>query len=65
MQSANWGDGTMGKVFQKAVYQGYTDDTFTALLPVAGSQGMAGPTMHAEVGDKITLVFMVTPSFIT
>ena len=49
----------MGKVFLKAIYQGYTDDTFTELTPQPGAQGMAGPTMHGEVGDLITVVFMV------
>lgn len=61
LQIASWATpDTMGKKFMKAVYRGYSDENFTSLLPGSPSQGMAGPTIHAEVGDKITVVFKVT-----
>lgn len=59
-QAAQWGEGTMGSTFMKAIYREYTDDTFTKRKPqMQASDGMAGPTIIAEVGDLITVVFRV------
>lgn len=50
----------MGSTFLKAVYREYTDDTFTERKPqLHASDGLAGPTLMAEVGDLITVVFKV------
>ena len=50
----------MGSTFLKAVYREYTDDTFTTRVPQKqASDGLAGPTIMAEVGDLITIVFQV------
>lgn len=50
----------MGSTFLKAVYREYTDDTFTTRVPQKqASDGLAGPTIIAEVGDLITVVFQV------
>ena len=50
----------LGSTFRKAIYREYTDGTFAHLKPRAESQaylGLAGPIMHAEVGDTIKVVF--------
>ncbi len=50
----------LGWTFQKAIYREYTDATFAHLVPVAPSEryhGMTGPTIHAEVGDTVVIVF--------
>ena len=50
----------MGSTFLKAIYREYTDDTFTERkTQLHPSDGMAGPTLFAEVGDLITVVFKV------
>ena len=52
--------GQLGYVYHKLEYRGYTNATFTRLLPrVAGDRylGILGPVMRAEVGDTITVVF--------
>ena len=60
LQSAQWGEGTMGSTFLKAIYREYTDDTFMERKPqLQASNGLAGPTLFAEVGDLITVVFQV------
>ena len=61
MQAAGWGDGTMGSKFLKAVFREFTDEEFTTQAKQANpSDGMAGPTLRGEVGDVITVVFMVS-----
>ena len=50
----------IGRVYEKAVYREYTDDTFTKLKPVSDKWihlGILGPAIHAEVGDTIKVVF--------
>lgn len=50
----------IGKVYLKALYREYTDDTFTKLKPVPSQWkhlGVLGPAIHAEVGDTIKVVF--------
>jgi hephaestin len=50
----------IGRKYLKAVYREYTDASFTTLKPqdpAEQSLGIMGPTIHAEVGDTITVVF--------
>jgi FtsP/CotA-like multicopper oxidase with cupredoxin domain len=50
----------IGKVYKKAIYREYTDDTFTKLKPRPGKwehAGILGPIIRAEVGDLIKVVF--------
>lgn len=59
-QAAAWGDGTMGHTFLKAAYREFTDDTFATRAEQRNpSDGIAGPTLRGEVGDVITVVFLV------
>ena len=50
----------IGKVYRKAIYREYTDETFTKLKPRPADQeylGMLGPVIRAEVGDTLKVVF--------
>jgi FtsP/CotA-like multicopper oxidase with cupredoxin domain len=50
----------IGKVYRKAVYREYTDETFTHLKPRAPEwehMGILGPVIRAEVGDAIKVYF--------
>jgi FtsP/CotA-like multicopper oxidase with cupredoxin domain len=50
----------IGRKYLKAVYREYADSSFSTLAPRSSSEkhlGMLGPTIHAEVGDTITVVF--------
>src|SRR5690242_21541854 len=50
----------IGKVFKKALYREYTDETFTQLKPRPAQWehlGYLGPLIRAEVGDTIRIVF--------
>jgi FtsP/CotA-like multicopper oxidase with cupredoxin domain len=50
----------LGWIYHKAVYRSYTDGTFTTLLPIPTGdryRGLTGPTIHAEVGDTVIIVF--------
>lgn len=50
----------VGTVYRKCLYQGYTDKTFATQQPRPASQaymGDLGPTIHAEVGDTIKVVY--------
>jgi FtsP/CotA-like multicopper oxidase with cupredoxin domain len=50
----------IGKVYRKAIYREYTDETFTKLKPRTPDQeylGMLGPVLRAEVGDTLRVVF--------
>jgi manganese oxidase len=50
----------IGRVYKKAIYREYTDETFKTLKPRAPEgqyHGLVGPIMHAEVGDTIKVVF--------
>eukprot|EP01134_Creolimax_fragrantissima_P003242 CFRG3242T1 len=51
------GDGFIGKTYMKAVFRGYTDDTYTTPIPVTDTNGFMGPVIKAEVGDSIVVVF--------
>ena len=60
---ANWvtpTDHRAGKVFKKALYRAYTDDSFTTLKSRSADWehlGNLGPLIRAEVGDTIKVVF--------
>ena len=50
----------IGKVYRKAIYREYTEDSFTKLKPRAPEwehAGILGPILRAEVGDTIRVVF--------
>jgi FtsP/CotA-like multicopper oxidase with cupredoxin domain len=50
----------IGKVYRKAIYREYTDETFTTLKPKPPEwqhTGILGPVLRAEVGDTIRVVF--------
>jgi hephaestin len=50
----------IGKVYRKAVYREYTDESFTQLKPRAPEwehAGILGPIIRAEVGDTIHVLF--------
>ncbi len=52
--------GRIGSTYVKALYRGYTDASFSRpALPPADERahGLLGPTIRAEVGDKIKVVF--------
>jgi hephaestin len=54
------GSNHIGHVYRKAIYQEYTDATFTTRKPRAPQDaylGLLGPTLRAEVGDTIKVVF--------
>ena len=50
--------GSLGTTWQKALYRGYTDASFTTLSPQPPWQGINGPTLRAEVGDMIEVLFV-------
>ncbi|KAF4075782.1 hypothetical protein AMELA_G00222750 [Ameiurus melas] len=45
----------IGNVYKKAVYERYTDRTFTSEIPKQKWLGFLGPVIHAEVGDDIVV----------
>jgi manganese oxidase len=50
----------IGRVYWKAIYREYTDETFTTLKPRPAEWehlGMMGPVLRGEVGDTIRVVF--------
>ncbi len=50
----------IGNVYKKAVYQEYTDESFTTLKPRPPEWehlGILGPLLRAEVGDTIRIVY--------
>ena len=54
------GKAQLGWRYHKAIYREYTDVTFTKLLPISPGEryrGLAGPAIHAEVGDTVVIVF--------
>lgn len=48
---------TIGTTYAKAIYNAYTDATFAHRIPRAPWQGILGPTIRAEVGDTIVVLF--------
>ena len=56
----------IGKVYKKAIYNEYTDASFTTLKPRPPQWehlGILGPLVRAEVGDTIKVVFRNNASF--
>jgi FtsP/CotA-like multicopper oxidase with cupredoxin domain len=54
------GKDRIGSVYRKAIYQEYTDGTFTTLKPRPAAWahlGMMGPLIRAEVGDTVVVHF--------
>ncbi|KAG5187278.1 putative multicopper oxidase [Tribonema minus] len=49
--------GTVGRVYKKAIYREYTDETFTVAKPSPAWQGFLGPAIRAEVGDSLEVLF--------
>lgn len=50
----------IGTVYRKAIYREYTDATFSQLKPRPAewaTAGILGPTLRAEVGDTIKIIF--------
>lgn len=50
----------IGRVYKKAIYREYTDETFTVLKQRSAEGaylGLLGPVLRAEVGDTIKVVF--------
>jgi len=44
--------------YLKALYRGYTDDTFTTYSEQPAWQGTQGPTIRSEVGDLVEIMFV-------
>lgn len=44
--------------WEKALYRGYTDSSFTELSAQPSFQGIQGPTIRSEVGDLIEIMFV-------
>ncbi|HEU5059194.1 MAG TPA: multicopper oxidase domain-containing protein [Kofleriaceae bacterium] len=54
------GDVRIGTRYQKSLYRAYTDESFTIpvdVTPESRHLGALGPTLYAEVGDTIEVVF--------
>ncbi|MCJ1300983.1 hypothetical protein MMC08_003782 [Hypocenomyce scalaris] len=49
--------GSLGLTWKKAVYRQYTDASFTTPSSRPSFQGILGPTLRAEVGDMIEILF--------
>ncbi|MGD8325730.1 MAG: multicopper oxidase domain-containing protein [Sphingomonadales bacterium] len=64
--AVNSGDYRVGKIFKKAIYREYTDDSFTKLKPRPEAWkhlGILGPLIRAEVGDRIKIIFRNNADF--
>lgn len=60
------GPDRIGRVYKKAIYREYTDETFSELEPRPAEWnhlGFLGPVLRAEVGDTIVVVFRNNASF--
>ena len=60
------GAGRIGSTYTKALYREYTDATFATLKPRPAADaylGILGPTIRAQVGDTIKVVFKNNSSF--
>ena len=56
-RAQNWGyiksNESMGTIFDKALYKGYTDASFTEQVEQPSWAGYQGPILRAEVGDMV------------
>jgi hypothetical protein len=52
------GANAFGTKWLKALYRGYTDETFSEYSEQPAWQGTQGPTIRAEVGDMIEIMFV-------
>jgi hypothetical protein len=60
------GPDRIGRVYKKALYREYTDETYTTLKPRPPEWehlGFLGPLVRAEVGDTIRVVYRNNVSF--
>ena len=53
----------VGSTYTKCVYRAYSDATFTEQLPQDAYLGLLGPTLHTQVGDKVTVTYRNNCSF--
>ena len=51
------GPDRIGGTYLKAKYQAYTDDTFTEMIADDPHLGILGPTLYAEEGDTLEVIF--------
>ena len=51
------GPTSIGRVYKKAVYREFTDDSFTKEKKQPEYFGLLGPMIKAEVGETIEVVF--------
>ncbi|KAK6174304.1 hypothetical protein SNE40_017612 [Patella caerulea] len=56
-QFAETTDERIGGVYKKAMYKRYTDESFTEEIPSPAWQGIFGPTLKGEDGDRIVIKF--------
>lgn len=56
--AADYNAFSIGTKWHKAVYRGYTDASFTQRSPQPAWEGIQGPTIHAEVGDLVEILFV-------
>ncbi|XP_053377240.1 hephaestin-like protein [Mercenaria mercenaria] len=47
----------IGSIYKKAIFRGYTDETFSQPVPVPEWAGILGPLIKAEVGDTVFIHF--------
>jgi hypothetical protein len=52
---------SLGTKYDKALYRGYTDATFTTLSEQPDWLGYQGPILRAEVNDMIEVCLLATP----
>lgn len=60
--AGNYNGFSIGTKWRKAVYREYTDASFTQRSTQPVWQGLQGPTIRAEVGDLIEILFVNTLS---
>ena len=60
------GPNRIGRIYRKAQYRAYSDETFSTLLPVTSDWkhlGILGPVIRAEVGDTLVVHFLNNTGF--
>lgn len=56
--AGDYNDFSIGTKWHKAVYREYTDASFTERTAQPAWQGIQGPTIRAEVGDMVEILFV-------